>query len=196
MAQSASMLDQDKTNEKQLESKLDADHKSSKHQHYISTKMRRNRSAKKRENHSTRQDWGSGLNDSSWIYAHVQGLSKIIQNMYHIEHLYKTVGGKNKQNLQVSIPKTSGILLARVCVPAFKLDAAWVGKEVQSMNFHGSSGCNIIMWRNLSNKTTAPNYHLPTRCSIKAKGREGNGAMLQHKPCISTFFGSKKGTIQ
>jgi hypothetical protein len=42
MAQSASMLDQDKTNEKQLESKLDPDHKSSKHQHYISTNMRRN----------------------------------------------------------------------------------------------------------------------------------------------------------
>jgi hypothetical protein len=54
----------------------------------------------------------------------VQGLSKIIQNMYHIEQLYKTVGAKNKQNLQVSILKTSGILLARVCVPALKLDAA------------------------------------------------------------------------
>jgi hypothetical protein len=64
MAQCASMLDRDKTNEKVLESKLDPDHESSKHQHYISTKMRRNRSAKKRENHSTRQDCGSGLNDS------------------------------------------------------------------------------------------------------------------------------------
>jgi len=64
MAQSASMLDQDKTNERQLESKLDPDHESSKHQHYISTKMRGNRLAKKRENHSTRQDCGSGLNDS------------------------------------------------------------------------------------------------------------------------------------
>jgi hypothetical protein len=38
-----------KTNEKELESKLDPDHESSKHQHYINTKMRRNRSAKKRE---------------------------------------------------------------------------------------------------------------------------------------------------
>jgi hypothetical protein len=63
MAQCASMLE-DKTNKKQLENKLDPDHKSNKHHHYISMKMRRNRSAKKRENHSTRQDCRSGLNDS------------------------------------------------------------------------------------------------------------------------------------
>jgi len=64
MAQCAPILDQDKTNEKELESKLDPDHESRKHQHYISTEMRRNPSAKKRENHSTRQNYGSGLNDS------------------------------------------------------------------------------------------------------------------------------------
>jgi hypothetical protein len=65
--------------------------------------MRRNPSAKKRENHSTRQNYGSGLNDS---------------------YLYKAVGRKRKQNLQVSIPKTSRILLVWVCVPAVKLDVA------------------------------------------------------------------------
>jgi len=43
MAHCAPMLDQDKTNEKELESKLDPDHESSsKKQQYISTKMRRN----------------------------------------------------------------------------------------------------------------------------------------------------------
>jgi len=49
MAQCAPILDRDKTNEKELESKLDPDHESSKHQHYISMEMRRNPSAKKRE---------------------------------------------------------------------------------------------------------------------------------------------------
>ncbi len=60
--------------------------------------------------------------------------------------------------------------------------------------------CNNVknnIWETSATKPIAPNYHLPTRCcSIKGKWREGNGAMLQHKPCKSTFFWSKKGTIQ
>jgi hypothetical protein len=46
MAQCAPILDQDKTNENELESKLDPGYESSKHQHYISTEVRRNPSAK------------------------------------------------------------------------------------------------------------------------------------------------------
>jgi len=117
--------------------------------------------------------------------------------MYHIEHLYKTVGGKNKQNLQVSIPKT---LLAWVCVPAVKLDVAWVGKEVKSMNFHTGSACNVIMWKTKHEKPLQQNQllliiiYLQDVVPSKENG-EGNGAMLTQTMQIHIFW-SKKGTIQ
>jgi hypothetical protein len=109
----------------------------------------------------------------------------------------KLLGGK-KQNLQVSIPKTSAILLAWVCVPAAKLDVAWVGKEVKSMNnFHTGSACEVIMWNTIYEKPLQENQllliiiYLQDVVASKENG-EGNGAMLPHKPCKSTFFEAKK----
>jgi hypothetical protein len=128
----------------------------------------------------------------------VQGLSNSIQNMHRIEYLYKAVGRKRKQNLQVSIPKTSRILLVWVCVPAVKLDVAWVVQEVKSMNFHTRSACNVIMWKTIYEKPLQQNQLLLIIIYLQdVVPSKENGEKLMEQ-CFNTnhanphFFEAKK----
>ncbi len=109
----------------------------------------------------------------------------------------KRSGGK-KKNLQVSIPKTSRILLAWVCVPAVKLDVAWVGKEVKSMNFHTGSACNVIMWKTIDEKPLQQNRLLLTFIYLQdVVPSKENGEKVMEQ-CFNTnhanpqFFEAKK----
>jgi hypothetical protein len=57
--------------------------------------MRRNQSAKKRENHSTRQNYGSGLNDS-YDYMHMcRGFQTAFKTCITLNTYIKLLGGKN-----------------------------------------------------------------------------------------------------
>jgi len=90
----------------------------------------------------------------------VQGLSNSIRNMHHIEYLYKAVGrGKNKTYKYPS-RRPPGFSCSGVCVPAVKLDVAWVVQEVKSMNFHTRSACNVIMWKTIYEKPLQQNQLL------------------------------------